>query len=239
VIEYSSYTSEGPRAKNQDALLILDLVGGGLLVCVADGVGGNQGGEIASQMAINVFSDSVINNNLSLRDSLTKSHEALISHASQNPELSGMATTFTAAIVTKQSVVGVHCGDSRAYLIRGKGLKQLTTDHSEVAKLLADGRITKEDALTYPRKNVLTSALGTHKELLINEFQFDLVNNDRLLFLSDGYYGAVSKREFRDISLKSQSISNLVDNTKKQLEINTTNDNYTIAAVEIICSSNT
>jgi len=236
VIEYSSYTSKGPRTKNQDAFLITDLMKGGLLVCVADGVGGNQGGEIASQMAIKVFYDSIIDN-FSLRDSLIKAHDALISHASQNPELSGMATTFTAAIVTKQSVVGVHCGDSRAYLIRGNGLKQLTIDHSEVAKLLADGRITKEDALTYPRKNVLTSALGIHKKLLIDEFQFDLVNNDRLIFLSDGYYGAVSKREFRDISLRSQSISNLVDNTKKQLEINTTKDNYTIVAVEIISSS--
>jgi len=233
VIEFSSYTSEGPRTKNQDALLITDVAGVGLLVCVADGVGGNQGGEVASQMAIDVFSNSLIKNRLSLSDSLTKSHEALLSHASQNPELSGMATTLTAAIITQQGIVGVHCGDSRAYLIRGKGIKQLTTDHSEVAKLLSEGRITKEDALNYPRKNVITSALGTHKELLINEFQFDVINNDRLLILTDGYYGAVSKKEFRDISLQSPNISNLVENTNKQLEINTTNDNYTIAAIEV------
>lgn len=233
MIEFSSYTSEGPRTKNQDALLITDVAGVGLLVCVADGVGGNQGGEVASQMAIDVFSNSLIKNRLSLSDSLTKSHEALLSHASQNPELSGMATTLTAAIITQQGIVGVHCGDSRAYLIRGKGIKQLTTDHSEVAKLLSEGRITKEDALNYPRKNVITSALGTHKELLINEFQFDVINNDRLLILTDGYYGAVSKKEFRDISLQSPNISNLVENTNKQLEINTTNDNYTIAAIEV------
>lgn len=226
------FSSKGPRVQNQDAVSLTH-TSDGVLLCVADGVGGNNGGEIASKLAIEIFTREIITARCSFKQAIEITHTAILEKAAEDDSLSGMATTFTAALVTEQKVIGIHCGDSRAYVLRDKGLKQLSIDHSEVAKLLRNGKISKEAALDYPRKNVIYSALGSHKELEIDEFEFELVSNDRIVLVTDGIHGIVSKKEFRDRSLKSDSLKEFCDSLILLLEGVGPDDNYTIAAIEL------
>ncbi|EPZ8231513.1 PP2C family protein-serine/threonine phosphatase [Vibrio alginolyticus] len=226
------FSSKGPRLTNQDAAS-LTYVNGGVLLCVADGVGGNNGGEVASKLAIEVFLREVISSKSSFGKAVEVAHNEIKERASDDSELSGMATTFTAAFVTSDKVAGIHCGDSRAYILRDNGIKQLSEDHSEVAKLIRSGKLTKETAVDYPRKNVIYSALGSHKELVVDEFEFDLVSQDRIVLVTDGVHGIVSKKTFRDASLNSSSLKEWCDTLITILESLGPEDNFTIASAEL------
>ncbi|EIQ1513593.1 protein phosphatase 2C domain-containing protein [Vibrio fluvialis] len=228
------FSSKGPRITNQDAAS-LTYVSGGVLLCVADGVGGNNGGEVASKLAIEVFLREVISSksSFSFSKAIEVAHNEIKERASEDTELSGMATTFTAVFVTSDRVIGIHCGDSRAYILRDNGIKQLSEDHSEVAKLIRSGKLTKEAAVDYPRKNVIYSALGSHKELVVDEFEFELVSQDRIVLVTDGVHGVVSKKTFRDTSLNSSSLKEWCDTIVTILEGLGPEDNFTIASVEL------
>lgn len=232
-MQFFTYTSQGPRPSNQDCMSIAQIKDLGVLLCVADGVGGNKGGEVASQLAIKTFISCVENENFSMSEAMAAAHEKILEAAKENEDLTGMATTFTAVLISNNRLCGIHCGDSRAYVLRENGIKQLSHDHSEVAKYLREGKLTKEDALVYPRKNILYSALGSHKDLVIDEFDFSLRTRDRVVVLTDGFYGVVPKKMFRDISLASKDIQKFGDNLVDYIESIDTTDNYTIAAVEI------
>jgi serine/threonine protein phosphatase PrpC len=228
-----SYSSEGPRPNNQDYVLIKLIPDLGLLLCVADGVGGNNGGEVASSMAITTFLESLEDKRFSMIDAMIAAHKKILETAQQDKLLAGMATTFTAVLIKNNFLSAVHSGDSRAYLLRGNGIKQMSTDHSEVARLLRNGKIEKEDVFDYPRRNVLYSALGSHRELVIDEFSFELYRGDRVVLVTDGFYEAISKKMFRDVSLVSKDIQQFGNELVKLVELEGTSDNYTIAATEI------
>lgn len=226
------YSSKGPRPSNQDSAS-LAYISGGVLICIADGVGGNKGGEIASKLAIEIFLKEIICSGLNLHHALNSAHNEIIDSASKNIDLSGMATTFTAMFVANGKVKGIHCGDSRAYILRGNGIKQLTEDHSEVAKLTRSGKLTKEEAIEYPRKNVIYSALGSQKPLVIDSFEFDLLSKDRLILLTDGVHGIIPKKTFRDYSVNSTSMKEWCDSLIMSVDHQGPDDNFTIAAVEL------
>lgn len=232
-MSYFSYTSSGPRNNNQDYFYVEEIDGLGTLYCVADGVGGNNGGEVASKFAIENFILNLKELNGSLYEAMYKTHQSLIIKASTTPELEGMATTFTALLISQNNLTGVHTGDSRAYILRRNGIKQLTRDHTEVAKLVEENQITKEQAINYPRKNVLYSALGSQKELIIDKFEFELEKNDRVLLLTDGFYSKISKLIFRDLSLSSKTINELGEKSVLFVQNSKPDDNYTILALEV------
>ncbi|WKY31027.1 PP2C family protein-serine/threonine phosphatase [Pseudomonas donghuensis] len=225
-----SFSDKGPRSANQDSYY-LNRLDDKLVACVADGVGGNNAGETASQEAISEFV-----RNITLGDSPTNSlvhaHKHLLELATKEPSLSGMATTFTAIIYDGQRINGVHCGDSRAYILRGKGLKQLTKDHTEIAKLVAEGKISKEDAALYPRKNVLASALGTHKPLISQNFTFDIEPKDRLLIISDGIYADLSKKTICTLSIENNNLEKFCLSVINEVQRATPKDNYTLIGIE-------
>ena len=110
-----------------------------------------------------------------------------------------MASTFTGCSIENLRLNGVHCGDSRLYILRGNGLKQLSEDHSEVAKLLRKGKLSAKEAINYPRRNVLYSAIGAGESIEIQDFEFSLQPKDRILLLTDGVSGVVSKKQVRDL----------------------------------------
>ena len=223
-------SDRGPRAENQDFYCLTPLIEG-LLVAVADGVGGNNGGETASHFAIKTLQEKT-SDGLPLEECFEMTHTELIAKGKSFPHLMGMATTLTAIRCNGPSLYGAHCGDSRAYVLRQRGLKQLTVDHTEVARLIAEGQLTKEEAVNYPRKNIITSALGTHKNLIVQSFNFDIMPKDRLLLLTDGVYARLTKREIQRMSEEAVSFEmycrSLIDLVKDRGPT----DNYTLLAVE-------
>lgn len=225
-----SFSDKGPRTENQD-FFYLGKVNERILAAVADGVGGNKGGETASRIAVEVFTNK-IQEGASLAECMDSAHNELLKIAENTPSLQGMATTLTAITCDQNILTGIHCGDSRAYLLRRNGIMQLTTDHTEVARLLTEGRLTKEEAVNYPRSNVLTSALGTHKEFKKQVFNFDLLPNDRLLLLSDGVYSKISKYEIQLISSQKQDFSSFCNELISIVVERGTTDNYTLLGLQ-------
>ncbi|WP_321884946.1 PP2C family protein-serine/threonine phosphatase [Burkholderia cenocepacia] len=225
-----SFSDQGPRSANQDSFCV-DQLDRGLLLGVADGVGGNNGGEIASRFAIETLLIGA-RSGLSISTCADNAHEGLLAMGNESPELYGMATTLTAIVYEENNLSGVHCGDSRAYILRGQGIKQLTTDHTEVARLLAEGRISRDDYVHYPRKNVLTSALGSHKEFIKQTFEFECKSGDRLLLITDGIYSVLSKKEIQFYSTINTDFTAFCDCIISEVGEREPTDNFTLVGVE-------
>lgn len=225
-----AFSDKGPRANNQDSYCV-ETKGIETIASVADGVGGNQGGEIASKLAVDSFKKSFAAG-LQLTACLETAHRDISEQAALDQTLHGMATTFTAIHWNGGILKGVHTGDSRAYLLRGLGLKQLTKDHTEVARLIAEGKISKKDSVHYPRKNVLTSALGTHKDLLIDEFSSEVETGDRLLLITDGVYGVVTKKTLVTLSLENPDFIVFCEKIIRKVCDATATDNFTLVGLE-------
>lgn len=232
------YTSKGPRNSNEDSYLIQPFERGILLI-VADGLGGHKGGEYASHYAVtNVLKKLRAVNDIGiliLEKILKEIHEELISLGLENNELYGMGTTFTCAYIDhKNKLLGVHTGDSRAYFLRENGLIQLTTDHTEAQKLFDEGLINKNELLNYPRKNILVSALGAKSNpLLIHTFEYQLQAKDRLLISSDGFYASITKKGIRDISIKFDEFSEFFFDVLSHVKQAEPTDNYTVIGIEV------
>ncbi len=187
------YTTSGPRKHNED-YYSFETVNDSDIFCVADGVGGSLCGEFASKFSIEQFIKELeFVDHPNLKAILQNVNEKLIFEANSRKECKGMATTFTAAFINKQLVQLIHTGDSRLYLLRGNGLRQLTEDHTEVKRLINEGVLSKEDSINYSRKNVLDSALGTEKELQTTFLRFEWQYGDRILISTDGFHGVFSK----------------------------------------------
>ena len=177
------------------------LMGQGLgqLFVVADGMGGHQGGEYASALAVASVENIVLNTigwlfRLKGEGILSEFQEALratdrwvIEAAQRQPELKGMGTTLTVAYVTGNVLYLAHAGDSRCYLYRGGKLEQLTKDHTFVAALVQEGVITSEAAAQHTMRNVITNAVGGDKKGVEPEVHKHLLAaGDVLLLCSDG-----------------------------------------------------
>lgn len=230
MIKSFSFTDKGPRPENQDSFCLL-ILENRILTSVADGVGGSRGGKTASQIAVNTALSCFINNE-SVEKYLDFAHTEILRAAAESDELQGMATTLTVTTYESGVLCGAHCGDSRAYLLRGQGIKQLTFDHTEVAKLIADGKLSKDDAKNYPRRNVLTSALGSSKDLEIQTFHSDIMDGDRLLLITDGIYSKVSKYEIQQLSLSEFDFSAFCKKIITTVSEKGANDNFTIVGIE-------
>lgn len=225
-----SFSDKGPRSENQDSFCVAHTENE-ILLCVADGVGGNNGGEIASRFAVEMVVNGV-RNGLPIAVCVDNAHEGLLKMGKESPGLLGMATTLTAVICEGNQLSGIHCGDSRAYILRGNGIKQLTTDHTEVARLLAEGKLTREEFAHYPRKNVLFSALGTHREFIKESFEFQCKAGDRLLLLTDGVYSSISKKEIQSRSAADSDFQKFCKDILHDVDERGPTDNFTLVGME-------
>lgn len=185
------------RPKNQDRVAVLPEVG---LFVVADGMGGHLGGETASQMAVDLIAETFRRHALAgvepaqaLKQALGEASAKIFVRSSDEPELHGMGTTTTAMHVsTKLGKAWIaQVGDSRAYLLRGGYLWQLTRDHSLVQEKLRAGLINREEAKADTMKNVITRSIGFEGRVEIDLFEVALQADDRFLLCSDGLSGAL------------------------------------------------
>lgn len=195
VMNYAARSDVGlVRSNNQDS----GYAGPHLLI-LADGMGGPAGGDIASSVAVAHLvglDDDIhpVDDLLPLlRDALDSAHEELINRSIADPELAGLGTTCIAMLRSGNKIGMVHIGDSRAYLLRGGILTQVTEDHTYVQHLVDEGRITPEQAAVHPHRNMILKALGDNdSEVVPDESVREAQPGDRWLLCSDGLCGLVS-----------------------------------------------
>ncbi|RAX19111.1 MULTISPECIES: PP2C family serine/threonine-protein phosphatase [unclassified Actinomyces] len=182
------------RASNQDSGYA-----GPHLMLLCDGMGGPAGGDIASAVAVEhlvpLDADSHQAGELLdlLRSAVQEAHADLVSLSADNPDLAGLGTTCIAIMRSGNKLAMVHVGDSRAYLLRGGELTQVTTDHTFVEYLVETGRLTREQARRHPQRSVLLRVLGDAEgDVQLDESIREAVPGDRWLLCSDGLSGPVS-----------------------------------------------
>ena len=176
---------------------------------VADGMGGHKAGEVASSLAVEQVSYDVNRgfyggmSVAELKDLLVtavKHANRLVYDKSQEDQAClGMGTTLTLCFLEGDRGIVAHVGDSRAYLLRGESLHQITTDHSLVNELVTNGKITAEEAINHPQKNVITRALGTSQGVEIDLYEFTIQSGDILLLCSDGLSNMLSDSELAEL----------------------------------------
>jgi len=177
----------------------------GRLAVVADGMGGYEGGQEASRLAVEtlmaVYRDFGGDDpQAALIEALQAAHEQIRQYSFSHPELRGMGTTCTAAAIVQDALYYVHVGDTRLYLIRDGQITRVTRDHSYVGRLVESGMISQEEAETHPQRNILTAALGTNPDLIMDSpgRPEPLRPEDVLLICSDGLWGQVRDSEILD-----------------------------------------
>lgn len=189
------------RASNEDAVAFVipregdasgPAVSKGALIIVADGMGGHAAGEVASALAVEIIRSVYYLLDASvpyaLATALAAANKAILDHSEANPACRGMGTTCTAIAVRDDMAWLAHVGDSRAYLLRGGELTQLSEDQSLHAQLIRDGLLSEEDAKTHPGQNYILQALGTKADVnpAIWSEGLPLAPGDTLLLCSDG-----------------------------------------------------
>ena len=187
------------RDHNEDQYLALGRdqspPGAGALLVVADGMGGQAAGEVASLIAVQHIEERFRSGGLTsvddkdleeaLRELLGDVNRAVLT-AGQEPDKRGMGTTCTLVIIKGQQLYFSHVGDSRAYLLRDGQLNQITTDHSWVEEAVATGTMTREEARIHPNRNVITRVIGLDADLKVDTDQLSLQRGDLVLLCSDG-----------------------------------------------------
>ncbi|EXX84727.1 serine/threonine protein phosphatase [Paenibacillus darwinianus] len=192
------------RLVNEDRAWVGQLENGITVAIVADGMGGHQAGDVASQLAVDTFRESLRDYKDPLdpeqaktliRQAILQANEIVYEMASQNDRYHNMGTTVVAAMLFEGSGIIGHIGDSRAYRLHDGRLRLLTEDHTLVNELAKSGQISAEEAANHPRRNVLTRALGTDRHVEVDVKGFAWTPGDMLLLCSDGLYSMVGEDE--------------------------------------------
>ena len=175
------------RHNNEDSLIVIEP---GTFV-VADGMGGQAAGEIASQMLVETVKNFLSKtsapwNEKILSQAIFLANKAILNLARQNQEYQGMGTTATILYLNGGQAYFAHVGDSRLYRLRNNFFKQITEDHSYVETLVRSGELTPEQARVHPMKNVLTQAVGAIDEIYIDAANFPVEFGDIFLLCTDG-----------------------------------------------------
>ncbi len=207
-IQAFSITDTGQkRSNNQDACAVFKKQDS-LLMVVADGVGGNMCGEIASRIAVQTFRqrfdrETKLNPKSFLEQAAAAANQNIRDHITSHPECKGMATTLTAALIHYPELHLLQVGDSRAYLLRNGVLRRLTEDHTLVRKMVKEGLLTAEEARTHPKRHVIINALGISHDQKFDYFNVELKPHDQILLCSDGLYDELPEDEIKDHLLKN------------------------------------
>jgi serine/threonine protein phosphatase PrpC len=175
---------------------------------VADGMGGHNGGDIASQMTVKMIPEFFSQNAtmdppLLMKNMIQEINRAILQRASDQSELHGMGTTVTAIHFNGPNLVIGNVGDSRVYMINNHHIFQMTRDHTWVQHKLATGYYSREDAVKDPQRNALTIAVGIESDLPVDVFNYRICKNDIFLLCSDGLHGRVSDRDMLQIVQKN------------------------------------
>ena len=213
-IHYAWRTDVGRIRKNNQDTVIL----GNGLFGVADGMGGHNGGEIASAGLRDGLLRETEGKEPSaelLEEAVKKVNYEIWEQQEKDASLTGMGTTLTVLWPTAEEMIIGQVGDSRAYLIRSNEMKQVTSDHSMVADMVRRGVLTEEQAACHPMRNYITRAVGTDDTVDVDLISIPRMNGDRWIVCSDGLYGQISKVELEETA----KIADLEEAAGKLLEL--------------------
>lgn len=237
----------GGRKENQDSAGFRETELGSLVV-VCDGMGGMQGGSVASQMAVQIILETVAsadkksNPSEVLIQALKNANAAIVERGLSNPNLRGMGTTAVVLLVTPYSALTAFVGDSRIYQLR-KGKKIYRTfDHSMVFEMVKKKIISEEQARLSAQSNVILKALGINSDVDVELAERPYQKGDRFILCSDGFWGAMPEEEFIRHLSESNSIDMILESTANVVESIGRNsghefDNLTAAILEMDSNS--
>ena len=193
------------RPQNQDAFHIEQLDENGALCIVCDGMGGAKSGNVASSLAVEVFTQEIRatwragmspeDKENMLRNAVKLVNFTVYDQAAQFADFAGMGTTLVAALVEGNLAIVVNVGDSRAYHIGAEGICKVTQDHSIVQMMVDRGELTEEQAKSYPGKNLITRAVGTDATVECDLFRTEVAKGDCMLLCSDGLTNLLDEQE--------------------------------------------
>lgn len=197
------------REHNEDSLMVTPP-----LFAVADGMGGHEAGEVASEIAINTLSDLAPEH--ADADALARAVVAANLNVIKAPRegvgREGMGTTLTAAILEGERLIIAQVGDSRAYLLHQGSLQQLTRDHSLMADMIEAGQLTEEEARVHPNRSVITRAIGSDPHMQPDLYELNVDTGDRILLCSDGITTMLEDRDVEQILARASSPQECADN---------------------------
>jgi serine/threonine protein phosphatase PrpC len=208
-IELATLTDVGrQRANNEDSYLYWEPESEkefrrkGRLAVIADGMGGYEGGQEASRLAVetvrHIYDDGFSNDpQTALLAAFEAAHQNIQRYAEEHPQFHGMGTTCTAFAVLGAQLYFAHVGDSRLYRVRGAEISRLTRDHSYVGRLVENGIVRAEDAESHPQRHILTAALGSGREVVPDAPQSAIAveKGDSFVLCTDGLWGLVGEQE--------------------------------------------
>ncbi|MBR6487896.1 MAG: serine/threonine-protein phosphatase [Clostridiales bacterium] len=239
-MNYYGLSEKGPvREKNEDCF-DCSIINGCLCMLIADGLGGEVCGEVASKIAVETVMKLFENNPDAIKDGehmseflasvFNKANKEILRYENDHPECRGMCTTLTVAVQNDTKLYISHIGDTRAYLCHRREIQKLTIDHNKAAQLVKEGKITETEAKVHPGRNVLLKVLGENVYLKPDFFSYNLSYGDIVMLCSDGLYSFIGKEDFiaalnlrRDMKLVCES---LIDASLK----GGSSDNTTIVA---------
>jgi protein phosphatase len=228
------------RKINQDSAFGETLTEKIAYTAVCDGMGGVNGGEIASGTAIKCISEYLKTNfakketKKMLLDCFEFANTAVYNESLNDQNLNGMGTTAVLAFLKNNVLHIVNVGDSRAYKLNSNEIVQLTADHSVVQEMIDNGELTKEEARFHPQKNIITRVLGINGTIQADYFKPELNKKDVILLCSDGLSNLVEDSEIYKIFLECSSENNFESFCEKLIEkanSNGGNDNITVAVL--------
>lgn len=230
------------RKVNQDAVKTEVISESLAWSVVCDGMGGQAGGDVASNMAVIMISKFLSDNLSELKTSdeiksviyeaVSSANDAIYLKSQKDKNLNSMGTTVIVCVVNSGRLYVAHMGDSRAYLISDHKISQITTDHSMVQEMLNNGKLTVEEARNHPQKNIITRALGIGSEINLEYNIIESVKRgDIILSCTDGLTNTVQEQDIYNICKKCNDKGEAVDKLISAGNKNGGNDNITVSLI--------
>jgi PPM family protein phosphatase len=235
---------------NQDSLALLPDRN---LYVVADGMGGHQGGEVASRLAVETLQVAYQDHTAdSLSEAIAVANHRIRNEGDADPNLRGMGTTVVALALmpaepdpdardgdddpreATQHLLIANVGDSRGYLFRDGTLTQITEDHSVVADLVREGRITAEEAESHPQRNIVTRVLGVYESVEVDLWPVDPIVNDRYLLCSDGLFNEVGADQISSVLRRLADPEEAANELVRLANESGGRDNITVVIVDVL-----
>ncbi len=229
------------REQNQDSIFSSEESDMPIFI-IADGMGGHKAGEIASSEAIDLIKEFFLKNKKKLisKKNILKIIDLSIQNANihlhkkslEILEYSGMGTTISLCFIYKSHIFIGHVGDSRIYKIKDNKIEQLTEDHSLVNELIKKGKITKEEAINHPKKNVIMRAVGTSEEIEVDLSESKFTKGDKLLLCTDGLTNMLSEEDILSILEQNKSLQNIGQELIEKAKENGGYDNISLIIIK-------